>query len=322
VIPLDFGLEAGVLFMRWQPYPPPSQTIDSMRKHLKATVVARVQHRHHRHRRTKASTKFLLMLLLAATAAVTWQFARQRPIATVSSRSSVSPLTAQDVPANPTDSLDRLNMASRPVRPAYPYSIIPGGVGSAQELRQIAEHDPVVAQHFQGFNYQQAHLVTVSEKQSMYVAYRKGDKVYWTRKKVALHPGETLISDGKIVARTRCGNRVAVAPLGPPAIMDPLESDLNQPLFANDMVTNAPEPQPEAYASSIPSAPTDAANALRPTKSRRRFLPLFFVPFAGLPGNSSSHAPLAVAPEPGTMLLLSSGLAGVYWKSRKARRKQ
>jgi len=32
----------------------------------------------------------------------------------------------------------------------------------------------------------------------MYVAYRKGDKVYWTRKKVALHPGETLISDGKL----------------------------------------------------------------------------------------------------------------------------
>jgi hypothetical protein len=262
------------------------------------------------------------MLLFAATAAVTWQFARPRPVAPVSSRPSVSPVTAQDVPENPTKSLDLLYLPSRPVRPAYPYSIISGGVGSAEELRQIADHDPVVAQHFQGFDYQQAHLVTISEKQLMYVAYRKGDKIYWTRKKVALHPGETLISDGKIVARTRCGNRVAMAPLGSPAIMDPLESDLNQPLFANDMVTNAAEVEPEAYASSIPSPPTDAGNALRPTKSRRRFIPLFFVPFAGLPGHSSSHAPLAVAPEPGTMLLLSSGLAGVYWKSRKARRKQ
>src|SRR5258708_28355146 len=99
----------------------------------------------------------------------------------------------------------------------------------------------------------------------MYVAYRKGDKIYWTRKKIALHPGETLISDGKIVARTRCGNRVAVAPLGPPAIMDPLESDFNQPLFANDMVTNTVEPQTEAYAAALPSTPSDVANTLQPT---------------------------------------------------------
>jgi len=123
------------------------------------------------------------------------------------------------------------------------------------------------ANTFQGFDYQHAHLVTVAEKQSMYVAYRKGDKVYWTRKKVALHPGETLISDGKIAARTRCGNRVAVAPLGPPAIMDPLEADFNQPLFSNDMVTDAVEPQPEAYTTALPSAPPDAGNALLPTKS-------------------------------------------------------
>ena len=42
------------------------------------------------------------------------------------------------------------------------------------DLREIAEHDPVVAQHFQGFDYEHAHLVTVSEKQLMYVAYRTG----------------------------------------------------------------------------------------------------------------------------------------------------
>jgi PEP-CTERM motif len=283
-----------------------------MREQLKAPSAGAVHGQH----RAKASTKFLVMLLFAATAAVTWQFARQRPIATVSPRSYPSPVSVQDAPENLTGPL-----SSRPVRPAYPYSIISGGVGSAEELRQIAERDPVVAQHFQGFDYRQAHLVTVSEKQLMYVAFRKGDKVYWTRKKVALHPGEILISDGKIVARTRCGNRVAVAPLGPPAIMDPLESDFNQPLFANDMVTNLPEPQTEAYASTIPSPPTEAGNSLRPGKRSKRLLPLFFVPFGGLPGGSASHAPLAVAPEPGTMLLLSSGLAGVYWKSRKARRK-
>jgi hypothetical protein len=89
---------------------------------------------------------------------------------------------------------ESLYITSRPVRPAYSYSVIPGGVGSAEEFRQISDHDPVVAQQFQGFDYANAHLVTVSEKQLIYVAFRKGDKVYWTRKKVALHPGETLIA--------------------------------------------------------------------------------------------------------------------------------
>lgn len=281
---------------------------------MKDPVVGMVRRRHRRHRRIPARTKFLALLLFAATAAVSWQFSRQQSIATASH----SFASAAPVLASPSEFL---YIASRPSRPAYPYSVIPGGVGSAEELRQISDHDPVVAQHFQGFDYQHAHLVTVSEKQLMYVAYRKGDKVYWTRKKVALHPGETLISDGKIVARTRCGNRVAVAPLGPPAIMDPLISDLDQPLFSNEMVTNTVEPQPEAIAAVLPSAPPDVANSLQPTKNRKGFIPLFFLPLAGIPGGSG-HTPLAVAPEPGTWLLLSSGLAGVYWMARKSRRKR
>jgi hypothetical protein len=279
-----------------------------------------VRRRHRRHRKAKARTWFLVMLLFAATAAVTWQFSRQRSVAW-RSHASGGQGAARAVAASPTDFL---YIASRPSRPAYAYSVIPGGVESAEELRRISDHDPVVAQHFEGFDYQHAHLVTVSEKQLMYVAYRKGDKVYWARNKVALHPGETLISDGKIVARTRCGNRVAVAPLGPPSIIDPLSSDFDQPLFSNEMVTNKVEPQPEAYAAIIPNSTPEVGNALRPTRSRKGMIPFFFVPLAGIPGSTggSSHTPLAVAPEPGTWLLLTSGLAGVYWKSRKARHKQ
>jgi PEP-CTERM motif len=283
----------------------------------------RVRHRQPRQHRTRTRTWFLVTLLFAATAVVTWQFSRQQPVAGLSRLPASLPASQGGLPdANSARSMsaESLYVASRPNRPAYPYSVIPGGVGSVEELREIAEHDPVVARHFQGFDYQQAHLVTVSGKQSMYLAYRQGDKVYWTRKKVALHPGETLISDGKIVARTRCGNRVAVAPLGPPALIDPLEADFNQPIFSNDLVTNPVDPQTEAYAGALPSP---APNSLLPTNNRKRMIPFFFLPLAGLPGGgSSSHTPLAVTPEPGTMLLLSSGLVGVYWKSRKARRKR
>ena len=284
-----------------------------------------VRHRQHRHRRPHTATKFLVLLLFAATAAITWQFARQRPVSSLSySYPKSTRVGLREFPDDKSALASRLesfSIASRAVRPSYLYSIIPGGVESAEELRQVVAHDPVAAQHFQGFDYQHAHLVQVSEKQSMYVAYRMGDKVYWTRKKVALHAGEKLISDGKIVARTRCGNRVAVAPLGPPAMMDPLEADFDQPLFANDMVTSVVEPQPEAYVASLPSSPPDAANALQPTHRRKGMIPLFFIPL-GWAGGSSTHTPLAVAPEPATMVLLSTGLAGVYWRARKSRRKR
>jgi hypothetical protein len=290
---------------------------------LKENNVSVVRHRHRRPSRKSATTKFLVALLFAATAAITWQFARQQP---ASSLSYVRPefngikLNEPDASASrPYSSF----LDSRPGRPVYLHSVIPGGIASAEELRQAMEHDPVVAKQFAGFDFQRAHLVQVSGKQAMHVAYRMGQKVYWTRKKVKLHPGETLISDGKIVARTRCGNRIAMIPLGPPALTEPADADLNQPLFANDMVTAAAEPQPEAYAAVIPMADPISANALLPVK-RRGIAPFFILPFFGTAGlgGGSSHTPLAVTPEPGTLLLFSSGLAGVFWKLRKSGRKR
>ena len=265
-----------------------------------------------------------MALLFAATAAVTWQFARQQPVATLAyttPQSNRPALNSEAPPEYPRETYSSF-VAPRQGRPSYLYSVIPGGIASADELRQSMQDDPVVAREFEGFDFQRAHLVKVSENQLMHVAYRMGDKVYWTRKKVALHSGETLISDGKIVARTRCGNRIAMAPLGPPSIVEPMEADFSQPLFSNDMVTREAEPQPEPYAAVIPTATPVEAKAMQPTGGKRS-LPFFLLPAFGVPAmGGGSHTPLAVAPEPGTMLLCSSGLLGVYWKSRKSRRKR
>lgn len=292
---------------------------------MKESSVSVVRHRHRRYSRKNVGARFLVVLLFAATAAITWQFARQQqpPSSMSYSASALKKIKLNE--ADPAAAASRAYSSflnSRPGRPTYLYSVIPGGVASAEELRQAMEHDPVVAQQFAGFDFQRVHLVRVSEQQSMHVAYRVGDKVYWTRKKVALRSGETLISDGKIVARTRCGNRIAMAPLGPPAVAEPADADLNQPLFSNDMVTPEADPKPETYAAVIPMATPVGANALQPAKARR-LIPFFVLPFFGLPGGGGgSHTPLAVTPEPGTVLLFSSGLAGMFWKLCKSGRKR
>jgi hypothetical protein len=291
-----------------------------------------IQRRQRRHRSPRPGTLFLILLLAAAATVISFQFARQQPVSTLAypatETGQAGLIKAQDNQAQDGQAaLDRSSeswpLTSRSIRPVYRYSVVPGGVDSIAELRQAMDRDPVVAKHFSGFDFQRAHLVQVSEAQSMHVAYRLGDKVYWTRKKVALHPGETLISDGKIAARTRCGNRVAMAPMDPPAMLDPSEGELNKPLFSNDLITPQVELQAEPTPKSLAAPLPETANALQPTKkNRKRLLPLLFLPFAALPGGHSAHQPLAVAPEPGTLLLVSTGLAGVYWKSRRSRRKR
>jgi hypothetical protein len=175
------------------------------------------------------------------------------------------------------------------------------------------EYDPVVSRHFRGFDYQRAHLVRVSAEKAMFVSYRIGDRVYWTRRKVSLHPGETLITDGTIVARTRCGNRLAEIPLEPGSPLEPLPDELEGAIPLRD-----PVPTPPTLATL--NSPSDKLPpAATPATTHRGWW--FIPPPVYVPGDPSG-GPLAVTPEPGSVLLISSGLAAVYWRSRKARRKK
>jgi hypothetical protein len=91
----------------------------------------------------------------------------------------------------------------------YPFSIVPGGVASQTELARIVRSDRVVASHYATFDVSRAYPVTVAAPRAVHVSYRKGNKVYWTAKKVMLREGETLLSDGKNELRTRCANRIS-----------------------------------------------------------------------------------------------------------------
>ena len=67
--------------------------------------------------------------------------------------------------------------------------MIPGGVDSAQELRNALEHDPIAASHYTGFDVSQTHVVRLASDGEMYVSYRLNNRIYWTHKRLRLFEG-------------------------------------------------------------------------------------------------------------------------------------
>jgi hypothetical protein len=112
-------------------------------------------------------------------------------------------------------------------RRVYPYSIVPGGLADRKELARAIVMDKVVAVHYAAFEADQATVETVRKPRAVYVSYRKGDKVYWTAKKLQLAEGETLLSDGRSEIRTRCGNRISDVPQLPVEARGPSEEELD-----------------------------------------------------------------------------------------------
>jgi len=159
-------------------------------------------------------------------------------------------------------------------RSVFPYSVIAGGAQSPQELREAVATDPVVAQHYADFDITNARRVTLDAPKLVYVSYRIGNKVFWTKHKLSLRKGEAMLSDGHNLARTRCGNRISVLPVRPNAPAEPTSSDLDGPEFP----AIASSPYLAAYSAPVPSlfpGPT-------PVGPGAAFVPV--APFFPLPG--------------------------------------
>jgi len=224
-------------------------------------------------------------------------------------------------------------------RLVYPYSIVPGGVESAEELRDAAAHDSTVARHYAGFNYDHARVSEVKRASLVYLSYRRGDKVYWTRKQVRLRPGEKILTDGKITARTRCGNQLSVLPQADTSPEEPQQAELDRP----DGVASGIDPPPGNFDSNLfhgdpvmpigPSSPGGGTFAGSSGGAPSGFIPLP----AGGPGGGGggtnkppsgggggggcvgtncNPAPPPAVPEPGTAILFLSGVAAVATRLR------
>lgn len=217
-------------------------------------------------------------------------------------------------------------------RLVYPYSIVPGGVTSADELRQAAAHDSVVAGHYAGFNYRRAHLVEVKQARKVYLSYRLHNKVYWTVRQASLHPGEKLLTDGTLTARARCGNQVSVLPHVATSPDEPTLAELDRPDAMASGIEGLPA-SPEARLLAVdPALPFGPTHAGATGIAGGGGPPGIFVPppigGGGVPGGGGNggggngggggggHPP--ETPEPGTIVLVLSGAGLIFARYRKS----
>lgn len=216
----------------------------------------------------------------------------------------------------------------RGVRPLFPYSVVPGGVESPQELTNAMGNDPTVAQHYAGFRLAAAHVVSLDKDFQAYVSYRIGEQIFWTKKPVTLHKNETVITDGTMEARTRCGNRVSATPQLPLSVQEPAPEALEAAQIPDipdgidvpfDLPMNLPSP----------AGLLAAEHSFNETGHEPLFTPggpggwvPGFSPF--VPGGSTTPStpqvpPPVPTPEPSTGLCLLLALSAA-WLFRETRR--
>lgn len=196
-------------------------------------------------------------------------------------------------------------------RRLYPYSVIPGGVESPQEFRNAFAHDPQVARLYADFDFPDAHIERLTSDREVYVAYRYDNRIYWTKKRLLLRAGETVITDGKETGRTRCGNRISETPMQPVRQNEPPNAAQNAPIAEvapnTGLLPTLPMESPFLD-------PLGNGLALLPEGSTTPSLnpPPFFPLVGGGPGSFPSVTPPPVAtPEPGALPLLALGFVAL-----------
>jgi hypothetical protein len=188
-------------------------------------------------------------------------------------------------------------------------------VESTKELKIAVANDPVIAKHYASFNMAKARMIRLGTGRAVYVSYRLGNRVFWTSRKTKLLKGETLITDGEHAARTRCGNRISETPAGPVSPKEPsqkiLETPVDPGLFSQPYalsLTLPPNNFPAPPATEIPPGAPGGGIFIPP------FEPVFWG--GGTPGVPPPTPPPVATPEPGTLLLISTGLTAA-WLLRK-----
>jgi hypothetical protein len=190
---------------------------------------------------------------------------------------------------------------AKSTRPVYAYSLVPGGIQNVAELRSAMVRDSVIFAEYSTFHLERARVVRLDTARRAHVAYRIGDRVYWTKRKVTLEKGETVITDGVQTARTKCGNLISEDVLGAVSPKEPTEQALNTPLepmqAPNDLESDNRFPGLDGPPSANPAPrPYDAPPSSNPWTEPGPGTVFIFPPPAPIPVGSGSGSPPAGPP--------------------------
>src|SRR5262249_41011193 len=95
------------------------------------------------------------------------------------------------------------------------FPVIPGGVSSAKDFCARAEANPVLKKYIAGFNCTVAYETTLASDITVFMTFRKGDRILWSRHGILVHKGERLITDGTRSFLVRCANEIQFTPQTP-----------------------------------------------------------------------------------------------------------
>lgn len=218
-----------------------------------------------------------------------------------------------DTPTKLTPRQSIFSFAQTVPRRVYKYSVVPGGVESPEELAEARRNDPVVAANFADFGTH-TYITHLQQDVYVYVAYRIGNKVYYTKKKHKVCKGEEIITDGKNSARTRCANRITKVFKAPNIVFNepkPPELDIIEPPESpylevpdNPLITQnySPYPRIEDYQAPKvgPIASSGASPLPKPILPSEVILPGIEPITGGIAGPLFTPTPASTGPGGGT----------------------
>jgi len=233
----------------------------------------------------------------------------------------------------------------RAARGVYSFSVVPGGATDELELATAAQMDPVIAKHYRDIAILRLHPTRLNAAISVYASYRLGSSINWTSHKITVPKGELILTDGSVMVRARCGNRLTFIPPLPSVPNPPLPTLAGSPtppdvppieppdlVFEYGVPPLSVAPPPSTPVSVPPAASVPYWPPAKPAApwccSPAGFVPTAFIGGIGVPGRP--HRPpegpepnpppgLPEVPEPGTFVIFGSGLLAVLWTLRRMR---